>query len=252
MTYYNIIVMVAVSKGGAKESEDKLSHTSPFDHNLTDIFALLRGGKYADMVTKHKQAKNFITCYAGEASCSFVKSKMTEITTPAHFSVADLSVFNYKALLFDVDLPEDAEKSAPTLPLYAQLMAGAQPKLPQKYVQHVVDLTDDDSAASVAGDEKHPKRLTSSHRAYNHIVDILQEAKAPGWKPSESQLEKNFMSVVGSALRGIDGHHGKFSHNAGVKAIPEIFRLESYEQTYLGRPECGHVWNCFGRDRPPR
>jgi len=123
MSYYNLIVMVAVTKGGAKESEDKFSHTSPFEHNLTDIFALLRGGMYADMVTKHKHAKNFITCYAGEASCSFVASKMTEITTPAHFSVAELSSFNYKALLFNVDLPEDAEKSAPKLPLYGSVVS---------------------------------------------------------------------------------------------------------------------------------
>jgi len=195
MSYYNLIVMVAVTKGGAKESEDKFSHTSPFEHNLTDIFALLRRGMYADMVTKHTHATNFITCYAGEASCSFVQSKMTEITTPAHFSVSELSSFNYKALLFNVDLPADAEKSTPTLPLYSQLMAGAQPAIPQKYVQQVVDLTDADDAAQAArpGDEKHPKKLTSSHRAYNHIVDILQKAKAPGWKPSESHLEKNFM-----------------------------------------------------------
>lgn len=173
MSYYNIIAKVVVKEGGAEAMSDQLTHTSSLDHSVKDIFNLLRGGKYANM-TKH------MTCYAGAAPCTFAPSSMTEITAPASFAVSELSAFNYKALLFDVNAPGDAKKAseAPKPSLYAQMMCGPKAKLPEKYTKYVdpkdaAGGTAKAAKASKGSTEKTPTKLTSAHLAYNHISRAL-------------------------------------------------------------------------------
>jgi len=51
---------------------------------------------------------------------------------------------------------------------------------------------------------------------HNFLVDVLTKCEVPGWRGTDKAQMDEFMKTVGDLLWDIDGHHGKFSHNAAV------------------------------------
>ena len=76
------------------------------------------------------------------------------------------------------------------------------------------------------------KRWRGTDDVFNFVVKFLIKTEAPGWSKSAKEEEDMFFKAISGTLWYIDGHHEKFANNEGVRFIPLIFRLKSYNLTF--------------------